>query len=458
MAKRGPNILFILTDSSRVGEMGCYGNARIKTPQADRLAAEGVTFTQAYTTAPICHPARASISTGLFPHGNGVLTNVIGKGAYPYRILDGVPRTERVLAEAGYLCGYAGQGHTPLKNGWTEARNGYDAFKRWLDANGLQEGAEPPTPGALYGVTTYSAEHARDAWNARGAIELMERFSARGRPWFIHCDLDHPHPPFNVAPEFSTLYRTEEIPKPANFDDTLAGKPEAQAFIRRRESPDGARWDEFQPLLAHYWGLVSQTDHYVGWLLDKLDALGQAEDTLVVLASDHGELIGAHGLRWKSQVMYDEVLRVPLLARWPGKTKAGERVNGFVSHVDLLPSFAEAAGAPPPAPTHGRSWVLALAGDGSYVERDDITAQYHGSGHDYYTLRMVRTDQWKYVYTPFGRRELYHLADDPAELTNLSEEPAYADVEVEMRRRLLAWAEWTGDPAAMTLRIEMARE
>jgi len=448
MDREKPNILFIFTDSNILSIMGCYGNPVVRTPTADKLAREGVRFTNAFTTAPICHPARASISTGLFPTGNGVLTNVIGPNTYPYRIFAEAPRMENLLTEAGYACGYSGQAHLPINCKWTSSRNGLEAFGEWVKKTCPEKGNGYNN---LFGAAHYTSEFARDAWNARGAIELMDEFKKLGKPWFIHCDLDHPHAPFTVGSDFDGMYKPEDIPRPANFDDPLTDKPEVQRLTRRREWGDKPQWQDVSQMLAYYYALVSQTDMYVGWLLEKLDKLGEADNTLVVLASDHGELIGAHGLKFKSQVMYDEVMRVPLIARGPAGAKRGATFDGFVSHVDLVPTFAAAAGAPSPEMTHGRSWLGAL--DGGCDEREDIYAQYNGDGNCYYTLRMVRTRTAKYVWTPYALCELYDLENDPAELTNLAGRPECAALERDMQTRLVRWAKEIGDPAASRMSL-----
>jgi len=446
-----PNILFVLTDSSRADVMGCYGNDLVRTPNADRLAAEGVRFTQAYTVSPICHPARASIATGLFLHGHGVLTNVITKGTYPYRLFPGAPKMQTVLSGAGYLCGYSGQSHKPLGDGWTETRNGMAEQGEWLKEKGLTEFSEEIVE-RLYGELPYGAEHTRDAFNARGAVDLIKRFSREGRPWFVHCDLDAPHPPIGVAPEFAGLYKPEDIPRPENFDDPLENKPEVQRIIRRRAfGENGPSWEHISEMQSYYYAYVTQTDHYLGWLLDALEETGQAADTMVVFSSDHGEHIGAHGMLFKAQTMYDELMRVPLIVRWSAMRREAGDFDGFVSHVDLVPTFAQAAGISAPEPIHGASWLDAVTGEGEYAKRDSIYGQYCGTGPSYYTLRMVRTRAFKYVYSHYALNELYDLERDPGEIVNLAGDAQSADAMREMHERLIAWARETGDPIACEL-------
>jgi len=446
-----PNILFILCDSWRAETAGCYGNPIAKTPNLDRLADDGVRFAHAYTVAPICHPARASIATGLFLHGHGVLTNVISEGTYPYKKFPSAPVMTRTLCDAGYNCGYSGQGQAFLTDGWADTRNGFTAQQEWLKTKGLNEFNDTIVKN-LYGINDYDLEHTRDAFNTRGAMELMEKFSADDGPWFIHCDLDAPHAPIGIAPEFADMYNPRDIPRPANFDDPFDNKPDGQKLQRLRQfGKDGPSWERMSQMQAHYYAYVSQTDYFLGKLLDTLEETGQGDNTLVVFMSDHGEHIGNHGLLFKGQSMYDELMHVPLIARWPKCPPKGAVFDGFVSHVDLLSTFAQAAQTAQPENTHGKSWLNIVTGDGEYENRDSIYAQYCGTGASYYTMRMVRTHKYKYVYSHYAPSELYDLEKDPAEIVNLAGTTEAKGAECEMHNLLIEWARETSDPIAKEL-------
>jgi arylsulfatase A-like enzyme len=199
--------------------------------------------------------------------------------------------------------------------------------------------------------------------------------------------------------------------------------------------------------VSRYLGEITLLDHQIGRVLAELAMLGLAQDTLVVYTSDHGDMCGAHGMMDKHYVMYDDVVRVPLIMRWPGVIPAGQTSAAFVSSaLDLAATFCAVAGIPAPATFMGQS-LLPLAINGRAENpRPDIFASYHGNQFGLYSQRMVRDGRWKFIWNPTAEDELYDLATDPAELHNRATDPAAA-VELErLRERLLYWLLHTKDP------------
>jgi arylsulfatase A-like enzyme len=211
---------------------------------------------------------------------------------------------------------------------------------------------------------------------------------------------------------------------------------------------EGWTWAQWQPMVARYLGEVALIDHQVGRILQGLDDLGLAENTLVVYSSDHGDLCGAHGMIDKHYVMYEDVVRVPLLLRWPGRLPAGRVFNRPVTAaLDLAVTFCSAAGLPVPQTFVGRNLLdLAAFDAGTEAEPEPIFATYHGNQFGLYSQRMVRTPRWKYVWNATAEDELYDLAADPGEITNLAAKPSHATPLADLRRTLAAWMAATKDP------------
>jgi arylsulfatase A-like enzyme len=445
-----PNILLILADSAQQHVYGCYGGGA-HTPHADRLAAEGVRFTRAYTAAPICHPARSVIDTGLFPHANGMIANRCGRGAYPFRVFETIPSLAGVLRDAGYRTGYAGQGHIDVRGFDVDRSYPTSQFHAWLRERGLEERALPDQRWRGCGRLDGDLEAARDTPFAARAVQLIEEFArAGGGPWFIQCDFDGPHPPCLVPAPFDTQHAPEDMPLPASLRDSLADVPAAVRNARRAQG--GERWtdDDWRRYIAYFYAMTTVIDLLVGRVLAALDNCDQTNRTLVIFSSDHAGLMGAHGfVMHGSPALYDPVMRVPLIVRCPGVTPAGGECHEFMSHADLLPTMVEVAQTDPP-PTHGQSLLPLLHGQPPTGWRDDVYSQYHGDGVLFYTVRGVRTRAWSYTFAPHGGEELYDLRLDPDERCNRVADPA-AEVGLrEMRLRLERWMERVDDPVRHT--------
>ena len=247
-------------------------------------------------------------------------------------------------------------------------------------------------------------------------------------------------------PRVTTDY-PDSIPPWPSFGDPLSNKPYIQAQQLRTWNIDHWTWADWAPIVGRYLGEITLLDAQVGRILDALDDLKLTDDTLVVYMSDHGDMCGSHGMWDKHFVMYDDVVRVPLLARWPGHLTPGTVCDGFVSHaIDLASTFLEVAGLAQPPKFAGSSLLAFTAGDAA---RPDILSAYHGNQFGLFSQRMVRDRRWKYVWNLTGEDELYDLDEDPAELHNRATDASCA---VELRRlrgRLLEWLRETRDPLSI---------
>jgi arylsulfatase A-like enzyme len=447
-----PNILLIHADQHRYDCLGANGHPFIQTPHLDALAARGARFTHAFTPSPVCVPERNSLLFGCWPARHLVIANR-GTEA-PRGPVGGLPSFSGLLRDAGYRLGMVGKWDVdahlgPLDCGFDDYVPGHD-YGVWRAAQGLPS---RPQHNAWFGEVDphIAPEQSALGWGAERTIELLRRYAAGDAPFLVRWDPEEPHLP-NIVPEpFFSLYPPASIPPWPSFGDTLAGKPYIQAQQLRTWGLDGWAWEQWAPTVSAYMGQISLLDAQVGRVLAALDALGLAANTLVVYTCDHGDTCGGHGMIDKHFIMYDDVLHVPLMLRWPERLAAGTVRDDLVIHaIDLAATFVEAAGAERPATFAGASLL-------SETGRQDVYGTYAGSQFGLYSQRAVRDRRYKYVWNATAEDELYDLERDPGELTNLAGDLAQAETLARLRRRLLAWLEETADPLCNGWIVEQLR-
>jgi choline-sulfatase len=433
------NLLVLMSDEHNPRALGCAGHPLVQTPQLDRLAALGTRFTSAYTTSPICVPARAGFATGKYPHQIGYWDN-----ADPY---DGaVPSWHHVLRAHGHQVvsigklhfrGLPGDDHGFSKellpmhvvDGVGDVkglirrdiprRNGYDKLAKLAGAG------ESP-------YTRYDRDIA-----ARAQAWLREEAPRdRARPWALFVSFVCPHFPLIAPPEFYARYPLERIPLPKQY---LPPERPEHPYLRdydacvAYDAGFGGDLGKVRRAIAGYLGLVSFMDDNVGKVLRALAEAGLASDTRIVYTSDHGDNAGARGL-WGKSTMYEESAGVPLILAGPG-VAAGASCATPASHVDLFPYFLECAGVPPLQNGYCGVSPLALAAGGQ-AERA-VLSEYHAIGSTG-GITMLRKGRWKYVHCVRYRPQLFDLQDDPEELTDLAGDPAHrgtlAALEAELHR------------------------
>jgi arylsulfatase A-like enzyme len=453
--KKQPNILFLFADQQRLDTLGCYGNAVCRTPQIDRLAAEGVRFTQAYTPTSICTPARGSILTGLMPHRHRLLANFERNVGYLTELPDDLVPYSAYLRQAGYNTGSFGKWHVGQERGPEEYAFDGPHFPGWAPPIQhpeyqayLQEKGLPPfevrdlvrgrfpngqPANVIAGLYDGPPEGLFDAFITERAIRQMRAYAAEDKPFFLACHWFGPHLPYFLPPEVFSRYAPQDIPLPPTMADTLEGKPQVQRHYAAHWAFDSFTPDDWRRIIAAYWGYVSLLDEQVGRLLAALRQLGLADDTVIVYGSDHGAFAGSHRMQDKGPAMYDDTYHVPLIMRLPGGRSADE--ERFVNLVDLPATFLDLAGVPVPEHFDGRSLVPLLRGEDPPDWRDHVIAEFHGH-HFPYPQRMIRTATHKLVVNPPDIDELYDLVDDPLEMVNRIDDPAYADVRRELYGRL----------------------
>ena len=451
--QRPPNVLFIVSDDLNT-DLGLYGHPLVKSPNLDRLAARGVAFERAYCQAPVCNPSRASFMTGLYPDQNGVLTN---SGDFR-KTAAGVVTLPQMFREAGYYTARVGKIYhygVPPQIGtdgedhpasWVEVRNpiGRDKSDEYLITT-----LSPPPRREFGGTLSWLAADGRDdeqtdAIGAQACIDLLERH--KDEPFFIAMGFYRPHTPYVAPRKYFEMYPPSLVRLPNEPADDLLDIP-AAAWVQRTYQE---LMDEMtqRRVLQAYYASISYLDAQVGRVLDAVDRLGLADNTIIVFTSDHGYHMGEHKL-WQKTTLFENSARVPLIVAAPGYDSTRGRPSGAVAElVDLYPTLAELTGLEAPAHVRGASLRPQLEDVSSpgksaalttfiTTDRQHVGGPRHRPNEKSYS---IRTQRWR--YTEWGRNgwqglELYDHDNDPKEFTNLAYDARYSD-EVRLLKDLLA--------------------
>ncbi|MEV0800321.1 sulfatase-like hydrolase/transferase [Kribbella sp. NPDC050281] len=459
------NILLLMTDQHRLDTLGCYGNRVCETPALDELAAAGTLFTNGFTPTAICTPARATLQTGVLPYKHTLLANYERNVGYREELDDTFPPFSSLLGEAGYQLGHVGKWHVGKVKGpkdfgydgehyagWGNAvqhpdylrylaENGYSPFAVHAPVRGTFANGEPGN--LLAGILEQPVEATFEYFLAERTIQQLRRYAEDGRPFYLGCNWFGPHLPYLLPEAYYHRYDPADVELPVSIAETFANKPRVQQHYSSHWTFDSLGPDTWRELIAAYWGYVTLIDEQVGRILGVLDELGLGDDTAVFFTADHGEFTGSHRLHDKGPAMYDDIYRIPLLARIPGNPPARTE-DGFATLTDLTPTFLELAGLPVPEYYQGRSLLPLVAGDRPADWPDAVVAEFHGH-HFPYPQRMIRTDRYKLIVNPADGNELYDLGTDPHELQNRYEHPELAGVRRELMGRLYATLRDRGD-------------
>ena len=433
-AERRPNVLFIIADDLNA-RIAPYGGQAI-TPNLDRLASQGVTFDRAYSQFPWCGPSRASFLTGTRPNTNGVMDLTTSIRAN----LPDIVTLPQYFRQAGYHTARVGKiFHQGVPGGM--GRDGGDDPLAWdersnpmgCDARGFERLVNL-TPGVPYGgAMTYLRDDCSDAEQTDGmvasqTIALLRQAAASGQPFFIAAGFYRPHVPEFVPAAYFDLYSSEQVAIAQNTPEQLAAVLPAS----RTWTPDhmGMTPGEQRQMIHAYYAATSFMDAQVGLLLDAVEELGLADDTIVVFTSDHGFLLGEHG-QWQKQLLFEESARVPLIIRVPGMRSAGQRSPRTVEMLDLYPTLTDLAGLAHNTRNEGQNLSVLLDDPQLASWAKPALSQVNGG-------RSVRTERYRYTEWQNGTagRELYDHTSDPFEQTNLADDPRYAGA-VELLRAML---------------------
>ncbi|MBM3214853.1 DUF4976 domain-containing protein [Candidatus Poribacteria bacterium] len=443
-----PNVLILMTDQQHTNTLGCYGNETISTPNIDRIAREGVLFERHYVTIPLCVPSRASIWSSQYAHTNGVMVNDDGRGiTFP----DEIDTIGDVAKRAGYRCGYIGKWHIGRERApqhgftdawWTHLRGSYEQS---LEESGQIDFPHGSNRGSQRGIVPLELAH--DTVVCDRTIEFLRQY--REDPFLCVCSMRAPHDPY-IGP-FDDLYDPADVPIPPTVTETFADKPFCQTTgVPRRwfeswvgSDPANLNLDELRRIIARYWGLVNLIDVNVGRVLDTLDDLGIADDTIVLYMADHGDAMGNHGLFAKGLFMYDDATRVPCILRLPGQVPHGRRVRHLTSTIDVTPTLLDLMGIGVPRSMQGES--MRQVWDYAHNRRDAVFMEMYEAYGEMSPILSVRTHRWKYNWHLADQDELYDMEDDPLEQRNLAQMGAHRDTLLGLRYRILRWLEETGD-------------
>jgi len=464
-----PNIVLCISDQQRADTMPGDRQAAIRTPHMDWLAESSTLFRHAYCTTPMCSPARSSILSGLYPHTTGLVANHQERDiSREIGLLPQVPVLADYLKDAGYVCGYTGKWH--LGTGGDRR-----SFTDYCTRAGVHDVDEPTQNDMLQftrkigveiggklkgndldkstydtrtrvGTSLLPLAFHRSARDAAQANLFIRQMRDRDDPFALVYSCYEPHPPFACPAPFAAMYDPDEMPLPDNCGDTSA-----YGLMRGRYDGQIMPTTEFDEadlrrMWAHYCGAVSYVDHCLGLVLEALVDTDQFDNTLFIFTSDHGEMLGSHGMLLKGSVLFEELMRVPLLVRSPEGTSGGRVSDQLVSHVDLVPTILSRCGVEPPGDLHGVDISELLQGSDERA-REGLAFEFHSSnwGERPTPLRGWRTDRWKYIESTEGAAELYDLEADPGETDNLVDEVGAQPVLAGMQAELREWLEGCGD-------------
>jgi arylsulfatase A-like enzyme len=437
-----PNIIFIMTDDQRQDSMSAYGNRVLKTPNMDRIGAEGIRFTEAFVTNSLCAPSRVSYLTGLYSHAHGIVTNGDGPQFYNGPGLRADLATfPRLLRQAGYHTGLVGKWH--LKSMPAD-------FDQWVIFPWQGEYNDPQM--IANGTRLRMRGHADDVVGDQALEFLSTR--PKDKPFCLLYQFKSPHRTWQPAERFRDALKDVPIPIPRTLEDRLEGRPAAvrAAEMALADMPDyrdrvpaslpaaERRRRNLDIMVRDYYRVLMSVDENVGRVLDQLDRDKITTDTMVIYTSDNGFFLGEHGL-YDKRLMYESSIRVPLVMRYPARIRAGQvDRKHMVLNVDMAPTLLQLAAVPTTTPFHGRTMLPLLTG-ANVPWRDAFLYQYfeYPAGHCVKKHRGIRTDRWKLIhfFEEPQEWELYDLSRDPDETRNLIAEPAQASIVASLKAHLL---------------------
>lgn len=466
-----PNLLFIITDQQRYDAMSIAGNTVLKTPNLDRLAQRGARFKNAYTPCAVCGPARASILTGRTVENTGVLTNTEADSATPQSPTLMPQKTfDQILSETfGYQTEYYGKWHCPefaassYKNPIKISKSGRSIFgsngdvrfykDNYLDLVFPKPGISELKPGELFdtfserpytpnildkrygktqaqvdasgivyaqpdlhGIISIPDEHSNTAFRAKQTIEALERL--KNTTFSLTASFHFPHAPMLPSKHYSDMYPISALTAPVSISDPMTNSPYIKSNSRQT-LPEYADATKIKYLISDYYALVTEVDDWIGKILDKVDELGLTNNTLIIFTSDHGENLGAHGMREKN-VFYEEAAHISTLISYPGKIAPNTVVDGYVSNVDLFATINDYLQIPE-QPSDGKS-LRGLIDGTDQVNGKYVVTEWHSDPSKWPSYMIVKGD-WKMLIpstsTSTVINALYDLKNDPYEMNNL---------------------------------------
>jgi len=469
-----PNLVFIMTDQQRFDALGANGNARIQTPNLDRLAASGANVQNYHTNCPVCVPSRCTLFTGRYPHSHRVREN--------HNFLEDGREIHlfRVLKQAGYALGYVGKNHLlePGEFANFDFVDQQDEFKSEPEQKRLaahyesrrRELSEAGHPelwraGQFHDLPE---ECTRTHRTAQGALRFLAD-RPEDKPFCLCVSFSDPHVPHLAPRRLEPLYPLEDMELYPRREGELAERARRFHVKWRAQKADMASEADMRRYMAIYYAMVTYVDEMVGHILDRLREQGLEENTLVVFTSDHGDFCFEHGMYKKDLVLVESILHVPLLLSWSGHIAPQKLSDTLVEEVDVMPTILELMGIDSPFGVQGTSLAPCLRGEAT-AHKDAVFAEIcppwlYSQFPDYESFethhggraatpmnvpgdftKAIREEQWRYIWYGTGEEELYDLSRDPHELRNVAAEPSYANERARLKLRLLEWLALSEDP------------
>ena len=445
-----PNIIFVLVDDLRWDAMGFTGQYPfLKTPNIDRLRAEGVHFQNAFCTHSLCAPSRATILTGMFPQTNGVSTNQEGREFNP----DKTPSFAQILQANSYKTGFIGKWHMAESN---SPRKGFDY---WCSFSG--QGNYNGNDLNINGRIVRNDGYVTDELN-KYALEFINKNAQK--PFCLYLSHKAVHQPFTPSIRDTALYTNDLVPEPAGWSDNMENKPAWQRVeakmeqrLRLRDKDlnqiNPVKTRKFGPWPAktgkgeqkNYLRCLSAVDKGLGEIYDLLRGKGILDNTVIVFAGDNGFFHGEHG-KGDKRLAYNESMRIPLVMRYPNAAKAGQSVTEMVLNADLAPTFLDLAGVKIPDQMQGKSVIPLLQGKNEGWRKSFLFTYWPDLIYSIPRITAIRTEKYLYSKTPDLKDidELYDEQTDPAELNNLAENPKFTHLKQQLSNELEALKKSSG--------------
>jgi len=466
-----PNILLCITDNQRLDTLGLLGLTPCLTPHWDKVGQRGAVLDHVRTASPICSPARAALMTGCNPFNAGMPSVGFAfaesnDGSTSKRSSEiGKPPLAHFLREAGYETMYAGKWHLGDRNigRWYDQHRACDQADRdysaWCRSQDIPDGFIFHDPERSKPFRSRHAPHMSlphtceldipaDKEHNRWVLgHAMEQLALRDddRPFFATLSFEGPHPPLAIPQPWYDMYDPASVPVPDNWDANDC-EPDflADGYYRKLRHEWGDDFDAWRKAVAVYWGYTSYVDALLGRYFDELRASGALDNTIVVMVSDHGDMMGQHALSQK-MCPYEEAVRVPCVIAWPGRIQPGTRLSMDVGLQDIAPTLLDACGLGADAERmDGESLLPHLTGERPEPEQRDCFIEYTMSPFQrewqgIEDWRCIVRRPWKYVLHRDGQRELFHLQDDPRERNNLAGDDRVAEAEAQLHERVFEW-------------------
>ncbi len=475
-----PNIIYIMVDQQRFDMLGAYGNTIVKTPNIDKLREDGILFTNAYTPTALCGPARTSLFTGRVPTSHGVTRNAEDNKVNRAKAdpVPGIPvlsdflegyekiyRGKWHIAETRLPRDYGFKGHNFAHYGFPGSRfyknlvfdqgpGEENEYRDWV----LKKGFDIPevteqffgnNPNLrvqeLRAKLDCSPEATIPAFLAEEAVKYTAGAAQKGGPFFMWLNFWGPHTPCMVPEPYYSMYNPSDIPVDPAFEEDFQGKPVHHKHVSEMWGVNELPWEEWQEIIARYYGYITLIDDSIGRYIDYLKEAGLYDNSLIVFTADHGDAMGSNRLIEKGEFMYDTSYKIPMIIKQPGGRRAESISDEFVYLHDLFPTAIDAAGEEVPTLYQAESLLPLIEERTDSTGRGYVYAQFTAHFTDF-NQRMIRTKTHKFVFNGPTTGELYDLVKDPFELNNQIDNPKYSGIKKDLINLLIGEMEKLNDP------------